>query len=499
VRHARRDFAAFAEYAFGLELGRHHRLWAEEVEAHPRLVVLAPVENGKSTLLSIAYPLWRLGRDPNLRVALISETFAQATRPLAAIREAIVRNPRVREVFPGLRPNAGSREKWSDSEIVVERTAALKDPSVLALGVMGPLLGARVDLAVLDDVTSWENSYTGAQRAKVVAWFKSTLVGRVTPAGKIIVVGTPWAADDLLGQLQASSEYRSVRTPAISEAGEPLWPEVWPLARLHQRRCEIGEVEFSRQMLLQVVSDATSRFKEAWFERAFKAAQDAGAALVDRWEGRRPTFTGVDLGVGQTEAHDMSAIFTLALMPGGKRQVLAIESGRWQAPELVARVKAAHERFRSRVRVESNAAQAYLVQFLRGAGVPVEAHTTGRNKHDPAYGVESLAVELEQGRWIVPDAPATREWMRELIAYSPDGHAGDRVMASWFAREAARAYDGDGKPLPVVIGDSAGRAATSGRYFIERDGDFPGVGGTGDPWEGAFPPNPGSHFRRHGA
>lgn len=454
LRAARRSFAAFVEHAFGYRLAPHHRRWASAVHDDLRLVILAPIEHGKSSLLSVALPLWTLGTQPDARIALVSETHTQAARPLAAIREHILRNPRVREVFPRLCPAGGAREKWSDSEIVVERPTAAKDPSVIALGVSGPLLGARLDLAILDDVCSFDNTFTAAQRAKVIAWFRSTLVGRVVAGGRIIAVGTPWHREDLLHELERSGEYRVLRDPALGPDGAPLWPEAWPIERLDQRRREIGETEFSRQMLLHVIDDAGSRFRGEWFDRAFVQAASVGAELAEKHAGPELTFTGVDLGVGQTSAHDESVLFTLALLRDGRRRVLAIEAGRWQAPELVNRIRSARDRFRSRIRVETNGAQAYVAQFLGAAGVNVEAHTTGRNRHDPVYGIESLAIELEQGRWIVPDAPETRAWARELLAFSPSGHPGDRVVASWLAREALRAHEERPRVDPLLLGIS---------------------------------------------
>lgn len=450
LRRARKDLAAFVEYVFGLKLAPHHRAWCQAVSEAGRLVLLAPVEHGKTTLTSVALPLWILGNSPDARIALVSETHTQAARPLAAIREHILRNPKLREVFPHLLPARGARERWSDAEVVVERPTPSKDPSIIAIGVSGPLLGARLDLAILDDVCSWENTFTSAQREKVVAWFRSTLVGRVVSTGRVLVVGTPWHRDDLLHVLERSGEYRVQRDAAISNDGKPLWPEAWPLARLEQRRREIGELEFGRQLLLTVLSEAGARFREEWFERAFSAAATLGVGLVDQFGEPHPTFTGVDLGVGATAAHDESVLFTIALLPDGRRRVLEIEAGHWQAPELVARIKSARERFGSRVRVESNAAQAYIVQFLAADGVHVESHVTGKNRHDPIFGIESLAVEMEQGRWIVPDAPATRTWARELLAFSPASHAGDRVVASWLAREAARAQEVNPRHQPVL-------------------------------------------------
>jgi hypothetical protein len=442
-------------YVFGFDLGDHHRRWVKAIDDHDRIVVLAPVEHGKSTILSIAYPLFLLGVNPDARIALISETQTQASRFLSAIREHIARNDRLHEVFPKLRPADGNRSKWSDTAIVVERAKTSKDPSIVALGVLGPLLGARLDLAILDDVLSFESTFTSAQREKTVAWFRSTLVGRVVEGGRVIVAGTAWHREDLLHTLEASGEYVTLLNPAIKSNGRPLWPERWSLERLEQRRREIGEIEFARQLMVEAIADGDSRFKGEWLEHAFGLAKAQGWTLVGHYAGPDRTFTGVDLGVGTTSRHDESAIFTIALLADGRRRVLALEAGRWTAPEIMSRIKATHTRYRSTVRVETNGAQDYLRQFLAAERIPVESHTTGRNRSDPAFGIESLAVELEQARWVVPDAPATRAWARELITYSPRSHTGDRVIASWLAREAARAADDrGGQPLGVIMGES---------------------------------------------
>lgn len=472
-RRAGRDLAPFIEFVFGFRLGEHHRRWCGAVEKHDRVVVLAPVEHGKSSCLSIAFPLFVLGRNPDARIAIISETATQASRFLVAIREHIERNERLHLVFPALKRSPSVRAKWSDSEIVIERPTTSKDPSIVAIGVLGPLLGARLDVAILDDVLSFESTFTAAQREKSIAWFRSTLVGRMVAGGKVIAAGTAWHREDLLHTLEASGEYKTIRDPAIRKNGTPLWPEQWPIERLEQRRREIGEVEFSRQLLVQALTDGDSRFRGEWIDAAFSAARADGVTLVHEYQGPLPTFSGVDLGVGTTSGHDETAIFTIALLPDGRRRVLNIEAGRWTAPEIVTRVRDTHARYRSVIRIESNAAQDHLRQFVAAQRIPVEAHITGRNRNDPTFGLESLAVELEQGRWIVPDAPATRAWAREMMSYSPRAHAGDRLIASWLAREAVRAADDRrGAPLPFVMGQStfaeAGDSDDDGSWVLSH-------------------------------
>ncbi len=467
LREARRGFPAFIEYTFGWKLAPFHLEWAKNFEQYPRVLQLAAMEHGKTSLL-LAYVLWTLGRNPDARIAVVFATHSQATRLLSAVREHIQQNKQLREVFPKLKPASGARSKWADDQIVIERSIASKDPSVIALGLFGPVLGARLDLVVADDLVSFENSLTQTQRAKVSAWFRSTLVGRVVATGKILCVGTPWHPDDLLGDLERSGEYFVRRDPALTETGDPLWPDVWSMDRLEQRRREVGEIEFSRTMLLRVISDATSRFRADWFEHTFRAASDIGVTLVGEYDGAWPTFTGVDLGVGQTLHHDESAIVTIAVMPDKRRILLNVEAGRWQAPELVARIKSTQQRYRSKVRVESNAAQAYIAQFLAAEGVRVEAHATTKAKH---LGIEALAVEIERGSWLIPDAPASRVLVREMITYSPVGHSGDRLMALWLAREAAEAstrYE----PLPIMRSSDILAFDVEGRPVVRGAVDF---------------------------
>jgi hypothetical protein len=125
--------------------------------------------------------------------------------------------------------------------------------------------------------------------------------------------------------------------------------------------------------------------------------------------------------------------------------VLCIESGRWAGPEIVERIIDTHKRFHSIVVVESNATQEFILQFTRKmSAVPVKPYYTGAKVfRDPHFGIESLATELANEKWIIPSRdgrahPEIEAWVSELLFYDPRAHPGDRLMASWFAREGAR-------------------------------------------------------------
>ena len=98
--------------------------------------------------------------------------------------------------------------------------------------------------------------------------------------------------------------------------------------------------------------------------------------------------------------------------------------------------------------METNAAQRFLLDFaeeIEGDIPPIRPHTTGRNKHDPTFGVESIGVEMFQGRWWFPNDPEDRNHLHpelegllaEMRKYTPDSHMGDRLSSQWIANMGA--------------------------------------------------------------
>lgn len=473
VKRARIDQAAFVEYVLRNESdgtvirnAPHHEEWHDFLSLNDRAVLFAPVEHGKTQQVAIGAVLFRLGQNPNARLALISNTSRQAEKLLGAIRLHIERNPRLKEVFPELRRSELSGDPWHTTALTVHRTTIAKDPSIQALGVGGPLVGSRLDGAVLDDVLDFENTRTPEQRTKLVDWFDSTVSTRLLEGAFCWVIGTPWHPDDLLHVLASrpgweAKKWRSVHNPEAPPAEwRTLWPAQFSPERLQKIQAGSTALNFARKYLCEVRSSETARFKRQWFEDAAARGKRWGpfrAAPVTAGQAW-PCFTGVDLGVGETDGHDLTCLFTIALEPlTGRRVVCEILSGRWSGPDIVEKIFDANRRFGSIVVVESNGAQKFIQQFASGRQVPIRPFfTSAQNKYDEHFGVESLAVELANGQWVIPShegtmGSATGEataWMSEAELYHPDSHTGDRLMASWFAREAARNYG------PKVFGRS---------------------------------------------
>lgn len=198
-------------------------------------------------------------------------------------------------------------------------------------------------------------------------------------------------------------------------------------------------------MLCQARADDQARFDRKWIDRCFELGREKPVRTKFDPPAGVLVVIGVDLAVQQHSAADETVIFTIAVDPMQTREVLSIESGRWTGPEIIQRIYSAYNRFNAhKVIVESNSAQAFIVQFAADRfAMPVEPFTTtAQNKMHPQFGIESIAAEMANGKWVFPCfGGKTREFQAleaNMLYYQPDAHTGDYMMAMFFAREGAR-------------------------------------------------------------
>lgn len=504
----------------------HQRLVFDFVMAHPVCVIRMPVGFSK-TYLMIGLSLFFLGQDPTTRGMLISDTQGQSEKLVAAARDYIEGAPELRVVFPELRPSQRLADPWTQTKIVVDRPFGIRDPSLAAVGDQGSVAGARINWAVVDDILSMENTATPAMRAKMHRWFESTVVARLDPEDfHLVVTNTPWVGPSATdpGDLTYALEAAGIPTLTVSVWGGvwitnapefdskeirpakgstkpedehrlaahddpkyvaavyphgnppnpnfdeeelvPLWPERYPLEWLLAKKEKTRPREWAQNYECKARAEAEDRLEEPWIERAKAEAVRLGHHGFAKVAPHNAiaVVTGVDLGVSKKKGSARTVLFTMAVLPDGRRLPLDIQAGKWSGTDIISKVVAVHQTFGSIVRVENNAAQDFLRQWIieRDATVPVRAHTTGQNKVDPRNGVESIFIEFEQGAWIVPCDLSGRapglilEWLQDLRQYEPDVHTGDILMACWLAREQARKQGAFARPATPGVSSGAG-------------------------------------------
>ncbi len=277
------DLCSPARYAEAVTEGRFLRprhiqaldaeLMATLLGDYDILVAMAPPRHGKSEYLSKWVPAWFTNAFAEKRV--ISTSYSLA---LARIASRFARDQNHRDAplwgRRGVNRSVSAQTDW--------RT--MDDGGMLAAGVGGGITGRGADLFLIDDcLKNSEQALSETIRDAQWEWWQTTAFTRLEPGSKMVLLGTRWHSDDLLGKVLAfatketSLRVREIRFPAIAQLdegavdalgrsnGEALWPERWPVEAL--KRIESALEDYWWQALYQqnLTQHASNEWPESYF------------------------------------------------------------------------------------------------------------------------------------------------------------------------------------------------------------------------------------------
>ena len=104
----------------------------EDYENNKRAIIILPRDWFKSTIGSIAYPIWRAVSNPNIRILIVQNSFSNACKKLQAIKQIFEKNDLFRALYPDILPDSSSR--WSGECMTVKRTEAHPEGTFEAAG-----------------------------------------------------------------------------------------------------------------------------------------------------------------------------------------------------------------------------------------------------------------------------------------------------------------------------------------------------------------------------
>ncbi|WP_239992114.1 phage terminase large subunit [Rhodopila globiformis] len=410
-----------------------------------RLMVLMPPGSAKSTYASVLFPAWWFSQHPASSIitashsAFLAEHFSRRVRALIIERQQCL----------GFCVSKDQRaaDHWTTS----------CGGEYMAVGVRGAVAGRRADLIIIDDpVSSQADAESPRQRAYVWEWFKSDIITRLKPGGRIVLIMTRWHQDDLGGQLlsQAQSEWRVIRLPALAEADDPLgrpvgaalWPEWEDYGALTRKRQLIGERAWSA-LFQQTPLPSTGRLFSI-DKIAIRPTPEPGAinTVVRAWDLAATGNTGQndpDWTVGIRMQRNSDGRYIIL-------DVVRLQGTPHQVEELI--VKTAHKDGKNViVAIPEDPGQAgksqmaYLVRQLAGFHV-VSSRETGSK----ATRAMPLASQVEAGNISV----AAGDWNQTLIEEMRDfpwGHKDDQVDALVRAFTTLTGRPGMAGPVPVSI------------------------------------------------
>ena len=403
------------------ELNWHHVEWAETAQQYKYVCMLAARDHGKSYFWSNGYAAWRLYRykksskrkDLNKLGRegwLFSFSKTQGSRLLTTLKESIEEVPLLRErLYPG------STDGWAETKI------KCKNGTKVIVGSAGESVrGAHPGWIVVDDYLKDNVLYSEEQRTKSIDYFHSVVMNMIQPGGQVAVVGTPFHAQDLYGDLKGKKGWHVREYPSIFPDGSILWSNRYDFKTLYEKKETQGTINFSREHLCRPITSDSSIFPFSILNRSLIGSQLY--SMVKNIESFPVKLVRVGIGVDLAISSNIGADYTVMAVGGIDEEenfwiidLVRLHGASYE--QQLAQLKTLNMNFRpSIIQVETNGFQAIFGQMAERENLPVvNAATTAKSKNDLKTGLPGLALLFERGKIKIPHADQRSKDMKDLI------------------------------------------------------------------------------------
>ena len=205
-----------------------------------RVCVSQPPRTAKSSLITLSYPFWLILNNPDTNIVIVNNTQSLAENFGIRLRQLFIDYKELLE----LNNIKLSDTKHSNSFFMFETLdGKLYDGSIKLMGTGGTLTGQNVDILICDDLIKGFSDCTPTLLAKKIEWFKSIILQRLEPHSKLIILGTRWASNDIIGYLEQNQpeDYKIIKIPALTDDGNCIWDNRYTPSFFLDRKREIGD------------------------------------------------------------------------------------------------------------------------------------------------------------------------------------------------------------------------------------------------------------------
>lgn len=215
----------------------------EFIKSDKRVLILnVPPRHGKSRTASL-FVEWILGKDKTLKIMtgsyneLLSRTFSKNVRNDILEIKADLYNPVYSDVFPQ------TRIKQGDAAINLWSLEGGYN-NYLATSPSGTATGFGCNLLIIDDlVKNAEEAYNENTKEKHWDWFTNTMLSRLEEGGKIILIMTRWASDDVAGRAlehYQPDEVEHINLTAVQKDNSMLCDEILSYKSCMEKKKAMG-------------------------------------------------------------------------------------------------------------------------------------------------------------------------------------------------------------------------------------------------------------------
>ena len=478
----------------------------DDVFSYGRILIMWPATLGKTTMFSIALPLFREVKNPNLEGLGVFKDDSEAKASLKTIKDEASDNELLIADYGQLRPNPSDRsKKWNEHRAdFAQRTRRGKQSSLMFYAYGSQVLGQRSHWRFADDVVTRKIAMSMVLNQQQQDWFTVDFeTGPYSPQDKasyaagqdqIIVQMTAMTADDLGNYLQTRiTDEVARRNPMVQpfkcrvvdlldEAHERTITSRYTWEQAKAKELEMGVAAFSMRFRNKPISEKTTKFKRVYFE----GGSFEGVTYPGCWNKDLTYDTALEPGMTVTIGYDpQSGSQTHQAAQAGIVMVGNVSNGTWKPRLLdwesgkteVLGDKDPSSQIQKILRMakrcnglgimpwvvleDNNVQRALRVGIIEAAqrkDVMVRctlSPTTGKSKWDDETGIETSIVDFENGWTEIPGMyPSDRErfqgFIEAMVKYGNSPFI-DVPIAYWKARQWLYDHRGShGKTQQVI-------------------------------------------------
>lgn len=395
-------------------------------------VLVAFRGSGKSTIITMSYPLWAiLGKQQKKCVVIISQTQQQARIHFANIKRELEGNELLRA---DLGPFQEEAEEWGSYSLIIPRF----DAKIVAVSSEQSIRGIRhgsnrPDLIICDDVEDLNSVKTRESRNRNHDWF----TGEIMPLGdkntRVLMVGNLLHEDsllmrvkDIIDKKEISATYKEY--PIYDDEKRILWPGKYQsMDEIEaERKLNTDDRNWQREYRLKIISGFDQIVKKEWI-RYYDNIPVPRYKTEDEYVS---TITGVDLAISEKDTADYTSMVSAHIF-GHLRSEFRIYvlpnivNERIDFPTTLKKITeiAETKHFRdimNYIYIEDVAYQKAAVQALREQGIyGVEGVSV--NGADKRARLNAITPLLQSGRILFPRYGA-EDLIQQLLYFGKERH-----------------------------------------------------------------------------
>lgn len=278
------------------------------------MVVNVPPRHGKSRTACL-FVEWLFGQDPTVKIMtgsyneLLSTSFSKSVRNTIQEVKADPNTIVYSDIFPNTKIRKGDG---------AANLFALEGGhnNYLATSPSGTATGMGATCLIIDDVIkNSEEAFNESVLDKHWEWFSQTLMSRLEEKGKILLIGTRWATNDLFGRAlrhfkEIGAPLRHISMKALRPDGTMLCPEI--LSReTYDIKCKTIGPEIVKANYDQEPMDIQGRLYSGFKTYSNPpTAFDTIQNYTDTADLGDDYLCSITYGVYQKEAYVLDVIFT---------------------------------------------------------------------------------------------------------------------------------------------------------------------------------------------